>query len=74
MKIAFIGSRGIPANYGGFETFVEEVAVSLSKNYNYNVVVVGDSRQKEELNSKISCQIQGYQESQPSASPLSAFF
>ncbi len=51
MKIAFIGSRGIPANYGGFETFVEEVAVSLSKNYNYNVVVVGDSRQKEELNS-----------------------
>ena len=51
MKIAFIGSRGIPANYGGFETFVEELAVGLSKNYNYNVVVVGDVYQKEQLNS-----------------------
>ena len=50
MKIAFIGSRGIPANYGGFETFVEEVAVGLSEKYNYNVVVVGDSYQKEQLN------------------------
>jgi len=50
MKIAFIGSRGIPANYGGFETFVEEVAVGLLKNFNYNVVVVGDAHQKEQLN------------------------
>ena len=30
MKIAFLGTRGIPANYGGFETFVEEVAVRLA--------------------------------------------
>ena len=51
MKIAFIGSRGIPANYGGFETFVEEIAVGLSEQYNYNVVVVGDIYQKEQLNS-----------------------
>jgi glycosyltransferase involved in cell wall biosynthesis len=51
MKIAFIGSRGIPANYGGFETFVEEVAVGLSKNYNFDVMVVGDTHQKEQLNS-----------------------
>ncbi len=29
MKIAFAGIRGIPANYGGFETFVEEVAARL---------------------------------------------
>ena len=49
MKIAFIGSRGIPANYGGFETFVEEIAVGLSEQYNYNVVVVGDIYQKEQL-------------------------
>ena len=46
MKIAFIGSRGIPANYGGFETFVEELAVGLSKNYNFDVMVVGDIHQK----------------------------
>lgn len=50
MRIAFIGSRGIPANYGGFETFVEAVAVGLSKNYNYKVIVVGDVYQKEQLN------------------------
>lgn len=30
MKIAFLGTRGIPANYGGFETFVEEVSVRLA--------------------------------------------
>ncbi|MDZ4860860.1 MAG: DUF1972 domain-containing protein [Candidatus Hydrogenedentes bacterium] len=30
MRIAFLGTRGIPANYGGFETFVEEVAVRLA--------------------------------------------
>ena len=29
MKIAFIGLRGIPANYGGFETFAEELAPRL---------------------------------------------
>tara|TARA_B100000767_G_scaffold274813_1_gene309051 strand:+ start:740 stop:1843 length:1104 start_codon:yes stop_codon:yes gene_type:complete len=51
MKIAFIGSRGIPANYGGFETFVEEVAVGLSENYNFDVMVVGDIHQKEQFNS-----------------------
>ena len=49
MKIAFIGSRGIPANYGGFETFVEEVAVGLKSTYNYDIVVVGDSLQKTQL-------------------------
>ena len=29
MKIAIMGIRGIPANYGGFETFVEELAPRL---------------------------------------------
>ena len=31
MRISFLGTRGIPANYGGFETFVEEVAVRLAE-------------------------------------------
>ena len=31
MKIAILGTRGIPAAYGGFETFAEEVAVRLAK-------------------------------------------
>ena len=29
MKIAILGSRGIPAHYGGFETFAEKLAVAL---------------------------------------------
>jgi glycosyltransferase involved in cell wall biosynthesis len=29
MKLAFIGSRGIPARYSGFETFYEQLAVRL---------------------------------------------
>ena len=31
MRIALLGARGIPANYGGFETFSEELAVRLAK-------------------------------------------
>ncbi|MBI1355267.1 MAG: DUF1972 domain-containing protein [Acidobacteria bacterium] len=30
MRIALAGTRGIPANYGGFETFAEELAVRLA--------------------------------------------
>jgi hypothetical protein len=30
-KIAILGTRGIPARYGGFETFAEELAVRLVK-------------------------------------------
>ncbi len=29
MHIALLGTRGIPANYGGFETFAEEISVRL---------------------------------------------
>lgn len=29
MRIAILGTRGIPANYGGFETFAEECAAGL---------------------------------------------
>ncbi len=31
MNIAIIGTRGIPANYGGFETFAEECAARLAQ-------------------------------------------
>ncbi|WP_242360415.1 DUF1972 domain-containing protein [Anaeromyxobacter sp. SG17] len=30
MKLAILGTRGIPARYGGFETFAEELAVRLA--------------------------------------------
>jgi glycosyltransferase involved in cell wall biosynthesis len=29
MKLAILGPRGIPANYGGFETFAEELSIRL---------------------------------------------
>lgn len=31
MKVALIGTRGIPARYGGFETFVQELSLRLKK-------------------------------------------
>jgi glycosyltransferase involved in cell wall biosynthesis len=31
LRIALLGTRGIPANYGGFETFAEEISVRLVK-------------------------------------------
>ena len=31
MRIALLGTRGIPANYGGFETFAEELSARLVK-------------------------------------------
>jgi glycosyltransferase involved in cell wall biosynthesis len=30
LKIAIVGTHGIPANYGGFETFVEQLSVRLA--------------------------------------------
>ena len=30
MRIAILGTRGIPANYGGFETFAEELSPRLA--------------------------------------------
>ena len=29
LKIALLGTRGVPARYGGFETFAEELGVRL---------------------------------------------
>jgi glycosyltransferase involved in cell wall biosynthesis len=31
MKLAILGSRGIPAHYGGFETFAERLAIGLQE-------------------------------------------
>lgn len=42
MKIAILGIRGIPANYGGFETFAEELATRLAARQ-HDVTVYGRS-------------------------------
>lgn len=38
LKIAIIGIRGIPSNYGGFETFAEELSIRLAKK-GYDITV-----------------------------------
>ncbi|MDZ7261137.1 MAG: glycosyltransferase [candidate division KSB1 bacterium] len=42
MKLAIMGIRGIPANYGGFETFAEELSVRLVQR-GHEVTVYGRS-------------------------------
>ncbi|HZC33633.1 MAG TPA: glycosyltransferase [Candidatus Bathyarchaeia archaeon] len=42
MRIAFIGIRGVPANYGGFETFVEQLGRRLVER-GHQVTVYGRS-------------------------------
>lgn len=46
MKIAIAGTRGIPASYGGFETFAEELATRLVKR-GHRVVVYCRSKHEE---------------------------
>jgi len=40
VRIAILGTRGIPANYGGFETFAEELGVRLARR-GHRVTVYG---------------------------------
>jgi glycosyltransferase involved in cell wall biosynthesis len=42
MKLAIVGTRGIPANYGGFETFAEELSIRLAAR-GHDVTVYGRS-------------------------------
>ena len=39
MKLAILGSRGVPATYGGFETSAEEVGSQLSEKNDIEVYV-----------------------------------
>jgi glycosyltransferase involved in cell wall biosynthesis len=41
MKVAIIGTHGIPGNYGGFETFAEEISVFFAES-NHEVLVQCD--------------------------------
>jgi glycosyltransferase involved in cell wall biosynthesis len=49
MKIALIGTRGIPANYGGFETCVEELGKRLVKRGHEVTVYCRESYYKEKF-------------------------
>jgi glycosyltransferase involved in cell wall biosynthesis len=49
MRLAILGTRGIPARYGGFETFAQELAVRLIKaDIEVTVFCPGDSRRNDE--------------------------
>lgn len=48
MKIAIIGSRGIPAKYGGFETFAERLSIELVKR-GHKVTVYGQRDKSKEV-------------------------
>ncbi len=41
-RLAFLGTRGIPARYGGFETFAAELSPILAQEHGFSVLVVGD--------------------------------
>ena len=45
LKIGIVGTRGIPAKYGGFETFVQEISPLLVKN-GFNITVYCDKSVK----------------------------
>lgn len=38
-----MGTRGIPARYGGFETFAAQVAPLLAEDHGFEVIVIGDA-------------------------------
>lgn len=40
MKIAVIGTVGVPANYGGFETLVDQLIRNSAKDIEYTVFAV----------------------------------
>src|SRR5882724_7004647 len=42
MKLAILGTRGIPANYGGFETFAEELSTRLARRGHHVIVYCRD--------------------------------
>jgi len=62
MKIAFIGSRGIPAKYGGNETFVEEISKRLMKK-GFQIYVTSESNRffEDEYNSIIRVHVPSIQ-------------
>lgn len=50
-NVFIIGSKGIPASYGGFETFVDElISRQVSKNIKYHVSCLGNENKEFEYN------------------------
>lgn len=52
MKVAIMGIRGIPANYGGFETFAEQLSTRLAKQGHDVTVYCRSAYYDKQLNGK----------------------
>lgn len=57
MKIALIGTRGVPANYGGFETFYEELGKRLVEKGHSVTVYCRDSYYPHKMDSYCGMQL-----------------
>lgn len=57
MKIALIGTRGVPANYGGFETFYEELGKRLVEKGHEVTVYCRDSYYHEKTDSYLGMKL-----------------
>ena len=47
-KLAIIGTVGLPAKYGGFESLVEQLVIHLAEHYDMTVYCSGKFYPKEE--------------------------
>jgi rhamnosyltransferase len=47
MKIAIIGTKGIPPSFGGFETFVYELSKRINGTNNISLIIYGEGNQDE---------------------------
>jgi glycosyltransferase involved in cell wall biosynthesis len=73
MKVGIIGTRGIPAKYGGFETFAEEISVLLAKD-DVNVTVYCDKPSTKEVEDHYKNVSLKYLRCRKSVSPLFYYF
>lgn len=53
MRIAILGIRGIPANYGGFETFAEQLSGDETIRSCSPDLCLGDGRQRGRVPSRM---------------------
>lgn len=72
MRIAILGTHGIPAQYGGFETFAEEVAIRLIKK-GIDVTIFCDKCDSEKLSEYKGVKLE-YMNYTKSANPLLYYF
>mgnify|MGYP001624313355 CR=1 FL=1 len=70
-SVYIIGSKGIPANYGGFETFVEKLTENQKdKNIKYYVACMRENSAKSNITDDIFEQILVLHEQLPMTSLL----